>query len=149
MASEKSEQSTFHYFFNFYYIFLLLSLQIISVVRKPAMRTPRNMFIVNLAVADLLLCTVTMPLTLMEILTKYFPLGNNLFICKLIGILQATSTYVSTISITAIALDRYQVSDGVLICFLFFRIYCRSMIQGSVYLYHGGREIWVELKIPV
>ncbi|CAH0555734.1 unnamed protein product [Brassicogethes aeneus] len=85
------------------------TLVIISVVRKPAMRTPRNMFIVNLAVADLLLCTVTMPLTLMEILTKYFPLGNNLFICKLIGILQATSTYVSTISITAIALDRYQV----------------------------------------
>lgn len=74
------------------------------------MRTPRNMFIVNLAVADLLLCTVTMPLTLMQILTKYFPLGNNLFICKLIGILTATSTYVSTISITAIALDRYQVS---------------------------------------
>ncbi|XP_060529392.1 neuropeptide F receptor [Cylas formicarius] len=85
------------------------TLVIISVVRKPAMRTPRNMFIVNLAVADLLLCTVTMPLTLMEILTKYFPLGNNLFVCKIIGILQATSTYVSTISITAIALDRYQV----------------------------------------
>ncbi|XP_018564523.1 neuropeptide F receptor [Anoplophora glabripennis] len=97
------------------YCFLIIlgalgnTLVIISVVRKPAMRTPRNMFIVNLAVADLLLCTVTMPLTLMEILTKYFPLGNNLFICKLIGILQATSTYVSTISITAIALDRYQV----------------------------------------
>ncbi|KAG5876400.1 hypothetical protein JTB14_024283 [Gonioctena quinquepunctata] len=85
------------------------TLVIISVVRKPAMRTPRNMFIVNLAVADLLLCTVTMPLTLMEILTKYFPLGETLFICKIIGILQATSTYVSTISITAIALDRYQV----------------------------------------
>lgn len=69
------------------------------------------MFIVNLAVADLLLCTVTMPLTLMEILTKYFPLGNYLLVCKTIGILQATSTYVSTISITTIALDRYQVSE--------------------------------------
>nr|CAI5851811.1 unnamed protein product [Callosobruchus analis] len=97
------------------YCFLIIvgalgnTLVIVAVIRKPAMRTPRNMFIVNLAVADLLLCTVTMPLTLMEILTKYFPLGNNLFICKLIGILQATSTYVSTISITAIALDRYQV----------------------------------------
>ncbi|XP_019877913.1 neuropeptide F receptor [Aethina tumida] len=85
------------------------TLVIISVVRKPVMRTPRNMFIVNLAVADLLLCTVTMPLTLMEILTKYFPLGDNIFVCKMIGMLQATSTYVSTISITAIALDRYQV----------------------------------------
>ncbi|KAH1009446.1 neuropeptide F receptor isoform X1 [Dendroctonus ponderosae] len=84
-------------------------LVIVAVFRKPAMRSPRNLFIVNLAVADLLLCTVTMPLTLMEILTKYFPLGNNPFVCKTIGILQATSTYVSTISITAIALDRYQV----------------------------------------
>lgn len=84
-------------------------LVIISVVRKPAMRTPRNMFILNLAISDFLLCTVTMPLTLMEILTKYFPLGNNEFVCKIIGTLQATSTFVSTISITAIALDRYQV----------------------------------------
>lgn len=83
--------------------------QIVSVIRKPAMRTPRNMFILNLAVSDLLLCTVTMPLTLMEIITKYFPLGKNVFICKIVGPLQATSIFVSTISITAIALDRYQV----------------------------------------
>ncbi|KYB25447.1 neuropeptide F receptor isoform X1 [Tribolium castaneum] len=85
------------------------TLVIVSVIRKPAMRTPRNMFILNLAVSDLLLCTVTMPLTLMEIITKYFPLGNNVFICKIVGPLQATSIFVSTISITAIALDRYQV----------------------------------------
>ncbi|XP_017779589.1 PREDICTED: neuropeptide F receptor-like [Nicrophorus vespilloides] len=85
------------------------TLVILSVVRKPAMRTARNMFIVNLAISDLLLCTVTMPLTLMEILTKYFPLGNNAFVCKMIGTLQAISIFVSTISITAIALDRYQV----------------------------------------
>ncbi|KAK5644811.1 hypothetical protein RI129_006111 [Pyrocoelia pectoralis] len=85
------------------------ALVILSVVRKPAMRTPRNLFIVNLAVSDLLLCTVTMPLTLMEILTKHWPLGNHSFICRMIGALQATSIFVSTISITAIALDRYQV----------------------------------------
>ncbi|XP_044754601.1 neuropeptide F receptor [Coccinella septempunctata] len=85
------------------------TLVIISVVRKAAMRTPRNMFILNLAISDLLLCTITMPLTLMEILTKYFPLGDNEFVCKIIGTLQAMSTFVSTISITAIALDRYQV----------------------------------------
>lgn len=85
-------------------------LQIVAVIRKPAMRTPRNLFIVNLAVSDLLLCTVVMPLTLIEIITKYFPFGNNVLICKIVGPLQATSIFVSTISITAIALDRYQVS---------------------------------------
>ncbi|CAD7085279.1 unnamed protein product [Hermetia illucens] len=84
-------------------------LVVIAVLRKPAMRIARNMFILNLAVSDLLLCLVTMPLTLMEILTKYWPLGKYAFVCKMIGTLQATSIFVSTISITAIALDRYQV----------------------------------------
>ncbi|KAE8736679.1 Neuropeptide F Receptor, partial [Frankliniella occidentalis] len=79
-----------------------------AVARKRSMRTARNMFIVNLAVSDLLLCLVTMPLTLMEILCKYWPLGREEFICKILGALQAVSIFVSTISITAIALDRYQ-----------------------------------------
>ncbi|GFG31924.1 hypothetical protein Cfor_08080 [Coptotermes formosanus] len=85
------------------------SLVVCAVARKPAMRTARNMFIVNLAVSDLLLCLITMPLTLVEILTKYWPLGRYPFLCKMLGTLQATSIFVSTISITAIALDRYQV----------------------------------------
>ncbi|PSN42328.1 Neuropeptide F receptor [Blattella germanica] len=85
------------------------SLVVCAVARKPTMRTARNMFIVNLAVSDLLLCLITMPLTLMEILTKYWPLGRYPFICKMLGTLQATSIFVSTISITAIAMDRYHV----------------------------------------
>ena len=40
--------------------------------------TTRNIFIVNLALSDLLLCTFTMPLTLVDIITKYFPLGPDL-----------------------------------------------------------------------
>ncbi|KAJ6637638.1 Neuropeptide F receptor [Pseudolycoriella hygida] len=84
-------------------------LVVIAVVRKSNMRTVRNLFIVNLAVSDLLLCIVTMPLTLIEILTKYWPLGDYGHLCKMIGTLQAISIFVSTISITSIALDRYQV----------------------------------------
>ncbi|ROT61423.1 putative neuropeptide Y receptor, partial [Penaeus vannamei] len=83
------------------------SLVVMAVIRKPAMRTARNVFIINLAISDLLLCLVTMPLTLMELLTQYWPLGDTPFACKLVGTLQATSIFVSTISITAIALDRY------------------------------------------
>lgn len=52
------------------------SLVIWAVIRRPTMRTLRNTFIINLAVSDLLLCLVTMPLTLVEIITKYWPLGN-------------------------------------------------------------------------
>lgn len=79
-----------------------------SVIRQPTMRTLRNTFITNLAVSDLLLCLVTMPLTLLEIITKYWPLGDSVISCKLAGGLQAVSIFVSTMSITAISLDRYQ-----------------------------------------
>ncbi|XP_030562753.1 neuropeptide F receptor [Drosophila novamexicana] len=82
---------------------------VIAVVRKPIMRTARNLFILNLAISDLLLCLVTMPLTLMEILSKFWPYGSCAVLCKTIATLQALSIFVSTISITAIAFDRYQV----------------------------------------
>lgn len=79
-----------------------------AVIRQPSMRTLRNTFITNLAVSDLLLCLVTMPLTLLEIITKYWPLGDSVISCKMAGGLQAVSIFVSTMSITAISLDRYQ-----------------------------------------
>ncbi|XP_076363829.1 neuropeptide F receptor-like [Tachypleus tridentatus] len=78
-----------------------------AVARKPQMRTARNVFIINLAISDLILCLFTMPFSLIEIVLKFWPLG--LFTCKLVAALQATSIFVSTISITAIALDRYKV----------------------------------------
>ena len=43
-------------------------LVILVVVRNRAMRTPRNVYIVNLAISDLMLCLITMPLSLVEIL---------------------------------------------------------------------------------
>lgn len=58
---------------------------------------------------DLLLCFITMPLTLLEILSKYWPFGSYSFVCKILGFLQAISIFVSTLSITAISMDRYQV----------------------------------------
>ncbi|XP_037091343.1 neuropeptide F receptor-like [Pollicipes pollicipes] len=85
-------------------------LVVLAVLRKAAMKTARNMFILNLAVSDLLLCLITMPLTLMEILSRYWPLGEDTdFLCKLFGGLEGVSVFVSSMSITAIALDRYQV----------------------------------------
>ncbi|XP_055523454.1 neuropeptide F receptor [Wyeomyia smithii] len=112
--NRKVDEPAFHILIVMYSILIVFgatgnSLVVMAVVRKPQMRTARNMFIVNLAISDLLLCLVTMPLTLVEILTKYWPMGPLPFLCKSIGTLQATSIFVSTISITAIALDRYQV----------------------------------------
>lgn len=44
----------------------------------------------------------------MELRSYTWPLGNSPVSCKMVGSLQAVSIFVSTLSITAIALDRYQ-----------------------------------------
>lgn len=77
------------------------------VFRNSHMRTPRNIFIINLAISDLTLCLFTQPLNLYRLLNSQWHLGA--FMCKLSGMLQGTNVFVSTISITAIALDRFQV----------------------------------------
>ena len=83
------------------------SLVVLTVLKTSSMRTPRNLFILNLAISDLLLCTVTMPFTFMELVMKYWTLGE--IMCKLVASLRATSIFVSTFSITAISLDRYYI----------------------------------------
>ncbi len=53
------------------------NLMVIYVVaRNPSMRTARNVFVVNLAISDLMLCLITMPLTLIEILYVTWQFGN-------------------------------------------------------------------------
>ena len=79
-----------------------------AVAHQPKLRTQRNVFIINLAISDLLLCLVTTPLTLIEIVNDHWPLGDSEAGCKASGGLQAVSVFVSTLSITVIALDRYQ-----------------------------------------
>jgi len=83
-------------------------LVITAVAREPKLRSRGNAFIINLAVSDLLLCFVTMPLTLIELLNDHWSLGDSVLSCKAAGGLQAVSVFVSTITITVIALDRYQ-----------------------------------------
>ncbi|CAG9569476.1 unnamed protein product [Danaus chrysippus] len=111
--NRKVDDPTRSLLLTFYVILVVIgavgnALVVISVVRKPVMRTARNMFIVNLAVSDALVCCVGTPLTLMELLTKHWPLPDWPSLCKACGAIQAISIFVSTISITAIALDRYQ-----------------------------------------
>ena len=53
-----------------------LQMVIYVVARNPFMRTARNVFIVNLAISDLMLCLITMPLTLVEILYVTWQFGE-------------------------------------------------------------------------
>ena len=42
------------------------------------MRTPRNIFVINVAISDLLLCTFTIPFTLADSLTAFWELGPEM-----------------------------------------------------------------------
>ncbi|CAH0387019.1 unnamed protein product [Bemisia tabaci] len=75
------------------------------VVRRAQMQTPRNIYIVNLAVSDLTLCLICMPFTLAKLLRRSWVLGACM--CKLVPFIQGTNIMVSIGTITVIALDRY------------------------------------------
>ena len=73
--------------------------------RKKTLRTPRNLYIINLTFSDLSMCIFCMPFTLVQLLNKDFNLGTS--ICKLIHVIQCTNIMVSISTIVAIAVDRY------------------------------------------
>ncbi len=83
---------------------------IAAVVRKPRMRTPRNLLTVNLAVCDLTLCLFTQPFNLIRTLHWHYEWRFGEVMCKFTSFAQATNVFVATMSITVIALDRFHVS---------------------------------------
>ncbi|GMR61662.1 hypothetical protein PMAYCL1PPCAC_31857 [Pristionchus mayeri] len=93
------------------YVFIILfgafgnAMTITVVILNPSMRTTRNFFILNLALSDFFVCTVTAPMTLYTVRYIFWPFGTIL--CKVAGSLQAFNVFLSTFSIAAIALDRY------------------------------------------
>ena len=75
------------------------------VFRKKTMRNVTNFFIVNLALSDILLCVISVPLT-----PIYFVMGRWAFgriLCKLLPMVQSVSVYISSFTLTSIAVDRY------------------------------------------
>ena len=42
------------------------------------MFTARNIFIANMAISDILLCSFTMPFTLLDVITKHWSFGHNM-----------------------------------------------------------------------
>lgn len=75
------------------------------VFRNKHMQTVTNYFITNLALADILLCVLAVPFT-----PLYFFMGRWIFgslLCTLVAMAQGTSVYVSTLTLTSIAVDRY------------------------------------------
>ncbi|KAM3187930.1 hypothetical protein ACTXT7_001336 [Hymenolepis weldensis] len=80
---------------------------IFVILRCKPMQSITNLFITNLAVSDLLMSLVAAPFTPISSFSNTWVLPQ--FLCKLLGFTMAVSVYVSTLSSTAIALDRYMV----------------------------------------
>ncbi|XP_070130684.1 gastrin/cholecystokinin type B receptor isoform X2 [Equus przewalskii] len=69
------------------------------------LRTVTNAFLLSLAVSDLLLAVACMPFTLLPNLMGRFIFGT--VVCKAVSYLMGVSVSVSTLSLVAIALERY------------------------------------------
>ncbi|GMT25058.1 hypothetical protein PFISCL1PPCAC_16355, partial [Pristionchus fissidentatus] len=110
MQSEKYWETTDGFFFTIIYAVIctfgaLANLTVLVVfARSSSLRNVRNSFIVNLAFSDLLLCTLTAPATLYLTLNLFWPLGN--LSCQVLAAIQALNTFVSSLTLAMIAVDR-------------------------------------------
>ncbi|XP_070779905.1 neuropeptide Y receptor type 2 [Enoplosus armatus] len=82
------------------------SLVIYVVYKFKNLRTVTNFFIVNLAVADLLVNTLCLPFTLVYTLYGEWKFGQVL--CFMLPCAQGLAVHVSTITLNVIALDRHR-----------------------------------------
>ncbi|XP_076876909.1 trace amine-associated receptor 13c-like [Brachyhypopomus gauderio] len=85
-------------------VFLNL-LVIISISHFKQLHTPTNLLILSLAVADLLVGLIVMPVNIMQLRDSCWYLGK--MACAVIPLIIAVSTSASLCSMTCIAVDRY------------------------------------------
>uniref|UniRef100_A0A8D2JD27 Gastrin/cholecystokinin type B receptor n=1 Tax=Varanus komodoensis TaxID=61221 RepID=A0A8D2JD27_VARKO len=81
------------------------TLVIIVLIRTKRMRTVTNIFLLSLAISDLMLCFFCMPFTLIPNLLQDFIFGSAF--CKITSYFMGVSVSVSTFSLIAISLERY------------------------------------------
>ena len=82
-------------------------LVLVALARSRELRkSARNILIGLLATSDLLL-SCTMPLTAIDVLTRYWPLANSENLCRMVKTSSAVAVYLSSMTLTAIAVDRY------------------------------------------
>lgn len=98
--------------FIIYGVIIVLSLLgntivILVILRCKPMQSITNLFITNLAVSDILMSLVAAPFTPIAAFSDTWVLPQ--FFCKLLGFTMGVSVYVSTLTSTAIAVDRYLV----------------------------------------
>ena len=81
------------------------ALVMVTIVQQKWMRTVTNVYLLNLAVSDLLLIVICMPPTLLGLLLRCFIFGHAF--CRLVSFLQPVSVTASAYTLAVIALERY------------------------------------------
>ncbi|KAB0406991.1 hypothetical protein E2I00_018795, partial [Balaenoptera physalus] len=76
------------------------------VMRNKHMHTLTNLFILNLAISDLLLGIFCMPITLLDNIIAGWPFGSTM--CKISALVQGVSVASSVFTLVAIAVDRFR-----------------------------------------
>ncbi|XP_063169481.1 G-protein coupled receptor 83-like [Candoia aspera] len=77
------------------------------VVKNKRMHSATSLFIVNLAVADIMITLLNMPFTLVRFVSSTWVFGKPM--CHVSRFVQYCSVHVSVLTLAAIALDRHQV----------------------------------------
>ena len=109
--SDIMDQLWLRVFFLFLYGFIFLvgnsgnCLVVFVVLRNKQMQTITNIFITNLALSDILMCSLAVPFTPLSFFMKRWVFGDIL--CHILPMTLGVSVYVSTLTSTAIAVDRY------------------------------------------
>lgn len=138
----------------FVIIVMLLSIignsLVLAVVRRnPRLRTITNAYVINLAIADILMALFCMPLTVISLITVQWSLGE--FMCKFQAILGVSMSFLSLQIMTLMAVNRYfrivhprkfpsiftKRSTIVMIC----TIWIFGLCFGEIYVWAGGGEI--------
>ncbi|XP_029459120.1 neuropeptide FF receptor 1-like [Rhinatrema bivittatum] len=137
------------YIISYLFIFALCmvgnSLVCFIVLKNNRMRTVTNLFILNLAISDLLVGIFCVPTTLVDNLITGWPFSNAL--CKMSGLVQGMSVSASVFTLVAIAVDRFRcivypfkakltllkaVNTIIIIWVLAFAIMCPSAVMLTV-----------------
>ena len=83
-------------------------IMICVVVSKKESRTARNIFIFNLAISDIMIA-LSIPLTLVDGFNMSWTLPPLLPLCQLVKTFPCVAVFMSSLSLMAIAGDRYRV----------------------------------------
>lgn len=78
---------------------------VLAVAKNKALQTVRNLFIVSLSASDLVVCLFSLPISASTSMYKTWEFGEAL--CYAIPMFQGMSVFISTFTLTCIAIDRF------------------------------------------